>query len=261
MNADDNAKSRGTKMKKIARIMAATGFLGCATLGLVPLGCTNRLGPVQATQSAGWVGHPNLPDIVLERSKECVALYGQQMAPGRFVLPSTVEVDEDAYKAGVSIDGIPDTAGDFGACLRNVLQDLPVAEQPLQQGVETLKFHVQHANDSREALIRFIKVIPGVTIVDSEMVLEAEGYTIVVPVTVKVVAKQVKQVDLDKAILTKIGQMALSSAATIQGSATTMTGMRTRRSIRSKSRGKERRNRRRRLQVVLARTVDGFTRK
>jgi hypothetical protein len=77
--------------------------------------------------------------------------------------------------------------------------------------VETLKFHLKHANDSQEALKRFIEVIPGVPIVESEMVLEAEGYTVVVPVTVKVVAKLEKFRDLDNVTLERIGQLALDS--------------------------------------------------
>jgi hypothetical protein len=150
------------------RIGTAEVSLVCGT-GVMLLGCGHRIGPVRATQSAGGIDHPNLPDIFVEKAKDCVARDAWQMAPGRVVLPSTVEVDEDGYKVGVTIDGIPHTAPDFSACMRNVLRYMPIAEQPLHEGVETLKFHLEHANDSQDALLSFIKVIPGVPIVESEL--------------------------------------------------------------------------------------------
>ncbi len=196
-------------LHSLRRGTAVVSFV-CGT-GTMLLGCGHRMGPVQATQSDGWVGHPNLPDIFVEKAKDCVAQDAWQMDPGRVVLRSTLEVNEDSDKVGVTIADIPDKAPDFGACMRNVLRDMPIAEAPFQQGVGTLKYLREHAGDGDDALRRFIEVIPGVPIVESELVLEAEGYTVVLPVTVKVVDKQVKQIDLDKAILTKIGQMALNS--------------------------------------------------
>ena len=69
------------------RIGTAVVSFVCGT-GAMLLSCGHRLGPVQATQSAGWVGHPNLPDIVVEKSAECVAEYAWQMDSGRVVLES-----------------------------------------------------------------------------------------------------------------------------------------------------------------------------
>jgi hypothetical protein len=42
-------------------------------------------------------------------------------------------------------------------------------------------------------------------------VLEAEGYTVVLPVTIKVVNERIKPSELDEALLKKIGEMALAS--------------------------------------------------
>jgi len=174
-------------------------------------GCANRLGPVRATQSGGSTGHANLPDIVVERSKECVELYGQQLAPGRVVVESTVEVNEDGDKVGVNLGGLPENAPDFGACLRNALHDMPIVDRSLHDAVKTLKFNRKHAGDSHYALVNFINVVPGVPIVESELVLEADGYTVVLPVTVKVVAQLEELIDIDEAALKKAGQMALDS--------------------------------------------------
>jgi hypothetical protein len=189
----------------------ALGFLGLVAMGLVVPGCSNRLGPVSATQSAGSIGKPNLDDIVLERSKECLELDGWQLGPGRAVLPSTVILDEDGNKMSVNVNGLPDAARDFGVCMQKIFQDMPIAKQPFQEGVQRLNFHLKHANDSDEALRRFLEVIPGVPIIESELVLEADGYTAVLPVTVKVVNERVRWSNLDEALLMKIGKMALDS--------------------------------------------------
>jgi hypothetical protein len=107
------------------RIVTAAVSLVCGT-GTMLLGCGHRIGPVRATQSAGGIDHPNLPDIFVEKAKDCVAQDAWQMDPGRVVLNSTLEVDEDRYKVGVTLDDIPDSAPDFGACLWNVLRAMPI---------------------------------------------------------------------------------------------------------------------------------------
>jgi hypothetical protein len=106
------------------RLWFALGFLGwtTVTMGLAAPGCSNRLGPVSATESAGSVGNANLPTIVLERSKECMELDGRQVGPGRVVLESTVTLNEDGDIVSVNIGGLPETARDFSACIRNVLE-------------------------------------------------------------------------------------------------------------------------------------------
>jgi hypothetical protein len=198
-------------MKHSFRKWMAWGVVGLVVLGVVAPGCSNRLGPVRATQSSGSVDNPNLPNIMLEHSKECMELDGRQLGSGRTVLPSTVTLDEDGDIVSVDMGVLSETARDFGTCMRNVFRDMPIAKQPFQEGVQRLNFHLQHANDSDEALRRFIEVIPGVPIVESELVLEADGYTAVLPVTVKVVDEKIQKYDLDEAILKKIGQMALNS--------------------------------------------------
>lgn len=174
-------------------------------------GCSNRLGPVHATQNGGSTDHANLPDITVERAKECVAFDGRQLEKGRIILESTVDVNEDGDNVGVTVNGIPETARDFGICIRKVLQDMPLAEQSLHDALKILEFNRKHAGDSPDALERFIEVIPGVPIVESELVLEADGYTVVLPITVKVRAKLEELSDIDDATLKKIGQMAIDT--------------------------------------------------
>ena len=113
------------------RSISALCCLGWVTLfGLH--GCSGRLGPVHATQNGGSIDRPNLPDITVERAKECVEFDGRQLEKGRIVLASTVNVNEDGDNVGVNIGGIPETARDFGICIRKVLEGMPIAKQPLR---------------------------------------------------------------------------------------------------------------------------------
>lgn len=165
-------------------------LFGGITMVVMP-GCSNRLGPVMARQSAGGIDRPNLPDITLERAKECVAEYGFLLETGRHEFTSNVEVNEDGDKEAVTIDGLPDAAPDFGACMRNALRDMPIAEEPFRQGVETLKYRRQEALAEQRKLMghTVVIVVAGVTIIVSEIVLEAGAITILMATTVKVIDK------------------------------------------------------------------------
>lgn len=175
------------------RTLAAIGTLGCATMVLIPLGCGSRLGPVHATQKGG-LDHPNLPDITVERAKECVAEYGAQLDSGHHTFNSKVVVNDDGDKEDVTIDDIPGTAPDFAACMRNVLRDMPIAEQPFRQGLKELKYRREHPSaDQRQFMgSPVIIVIAGVTIVVTELVLEAGATTILFAVTVEVIDKAIR---------------------------------------------------------------------
>lgn len=200
-------------MRYFLRDVAALGVLGGVTIttGLASHGCTNRLGPVQATQSAGGPNRPNLPDIFVEQTKECVVIDAPQMAPGRIVLHSTVDVNEDGDKQGTDIDGIPNTAPDFAACMRSALREMPIADQPFREAVNALKFQRKHANDSDDAFIEFLRTIPGVPMMATELVLDADGYSVALTVTVNVVANPESVIDDNNRTVGKLGTMALDT--------------------------------------------------
>ncbi|MBK9265376.1 MAG: hypothetical protein IPM54_37025 [Polyangiaceae bacterium] len=198
-------------MRKPMRTILATGFLGVATLGHVLIGCTNRLGPVVATQTEGRIDRPNLPDGMVIRSRDCVAEYGLLLVPGHHEFSATVRMNEDGDKEDVTIDGIPNSAHDLGACLRNALRAMPIAKEPLRHGVETLKYQREHASEEQLSLADFINVISGVPIVVSQLVFEAQGYTIVLPVAVKVVAKPETFINGDNRTMAKVGRLAIDT--------------------------------------------------
>ncbi len=125
-----------------------------------------------------------------------MAEHGAQLEPQYYRLDSKVEVDEDGYKQNVTIEGIPDSAPDFGACMRIALQDMPIADEPFREGVKLLKYRRQETNATQRALVGHpvVIVVAGVTIVVSEVMLEAGAVTILTAVTVKVVEKAVEDV-------------------------------------------------------------------
>ncbi len=176
-------------MRRFMRSIAVMVGLGSTMVGLMP-GCSNRLGPVIATQEGG-IDRPTLPDIFVDKAKGCVTDHGAQLGPGRLVLDSTVEVDEDGLKWDVTINNLPETASDFGACMRIALQDMPIAEEPFRQGVDILKYRREQIAAAQRSLVGHpvVIVVAGVTIVVSEVVLEAGAVTILFAVTVKVIDK------------------------------------------------------------------------
>ncbi len=178
------------------RMVAAIGSLGWATMALIPIGYGSGLGPVRATQSAGRVDQPNLPDVFVEKSKDCVSEYGKQLEPGNHRFDSKVEVDEDGVKWGVTIGGIPDTAPELAACLRVALANMPIADEPFRQGVETLKYRRQEALAEQKKLMGhpIVIVVAGVTIVVGEVMLEAGAITILTAVSVELIDKASKDV-------------------------------------------------------------------
>lgn len=183
-------------MYRFWRKVAAVGCWGCVTMVGVMPGCGSGLEPVQATQNGGTIDHPNLPDVFVEKAKDCVSEYGKQLEPGHHRFDSTVQVDEEGVKWDVTIDGIPDTASELGACLRVALANMPIAEEAFRQGVETLKYRRQEALAEQRKLVGHpvVIVIAGVTIVIGEVALEAGAYTILFAVSVELIDKASKDV-------------------------------------------------------------------
>jgi Novel toxin 16 len=198
-------------MSRRLRNVITCSFWGFVVMGCGLHGCTNRLGPVYATQTAGGPDNPNLADNMIEHTKECMETYGWQLATGRTLLESKVDLNESGDNVNVTIMGIPETAPDFGACIRNVLRDITVPEQSFREAVARLKYRREHvvAADS-------VVNLPGVTIaasvpiLSSDLVLEVDAYSIVLQVSVKVVDKVVKPIDLDKQTLARLGRVALA---------------------------------------------------
>lgn len=126
----------------------------------------------------------------------CGAPDGSQLEPGYHRFDSKVQVDAEGYKEQVTIEDIPGRAPDFGACMRNVLRDMPIADEPFRRGVETLKYQRAHSSPEQSSLVGHpaVIVVAGVTIVVSELVLEAGATTILFSVTVEVIDKAAKDV-------------------------------------------------------------------
>lgn len=169
-------------MKDHAQTIVTIGFLGCATLGLIPLGCGSALGPVTVRDS-GPRGKPPIPARTVERLQECMAQYGGQLEPKTYLFSPTVEVDQNGVKQGVSADDIPVSAPDFAACSRVALGDMAIPEVILNIPRTEATTAGQRSYIGSPALV--VVVIVGL----SEIALEAGAYTILFAVTVKVADK------------------------------------------------------------------------
>lgn len=199
-------------MRAWLRQVTALGFWGCVVMTFGLHGCANRLGPVYATQNAGGLDSPNLPDVFIENDKECMESYGHQLDRGRLDLNATVPVHEDGDKLTVSLSGIPERAADFGACVRNALREMPIAEEPFRQAVAMLKYRREHViSEDSVVNVPGVLIVSDVPIVKGELVLEVDDHMVVLAVTVKVVDKEVKPIDLDKQTLARLGRVALAA--------------------------------------------------
>ncbi len=172
-------------MKICVQTIAAAGFLGCATLGITPLGCGSGLGHVTVQEIASTNLDP-IPAITVERLKTCFSDYAGQLEPGHYRIQPQVEVDRDGMKWGVSITGLPDETSGFAGCTRIALNDMAIPGEILKSGSTAATSEVTGAQRSYMGSPAVaVVVIVGL----SEIVLEAGAYTILFAVTVKVVEK------------------------------------------------------------------------
>lgn len=183
-----------TVMLTVMQGLSAIALVGCVTLGFVPFGCSSHLGPVTAKQD-GDIDHPNFPDMTIEQFKACVAEHGKELEPGYHKLNSKVEVNEDGGKEDVTIEDLPYTAHDFGACMRIALQDMAISEHLLREAQKKLHYQREQASAAQRTLMSSpVVVVVGVTIIVTEVVLEAGAYTILFATTVSLIDKAAKDV-------------------------------------------------------------------
>ncbi len=168
-------------MKTGVRTIVAVGFLGCATLGIVPLGCGNSLGPVLAREY-GPKGKSPMPARTIERLQECMAEYGGQLEPKTYLFSPTVEIDQNGVAQAVATDDIPVHADDFAACTRVALGAMAIPE-----GV--LRLARMQATAGQRSYMGSPAIVVIVVVGLSEIALEAGAYTFLFAVTVKVVEK------------------------------------------------------------------------
>lgn len=94
-------------------------------MGLVPMGCSNTVGPVRVSQTVK-ANNSRYPDRTVERFQECVTEHAAQLGPGNHALDATMDMDEDGLRYNVEIANLPMSGEDFGGCMRSALEDMAI---------------------------------------------------------------------------------------------------------------------------------------
>ncbi len=150
--------------------------MACASLTLVPLGCAS----VQIRQAPATADRPNFPRITAERLGGCVADYAQQLDGQHYRVVGNVQANDERRVLDVAITGLPVTAPDLAACARSVLRDMSVPTWPMRvRSEETVTKTNTSSLPPRDALGTPAIVVLGVTIVFTDLVIEAGGITII----------------------------------------------------------------------------------
>ncbi|MDC3958379.1 hypothetical protein [Polyangium jinanense] len=106
------------------RTLLSFGFLGCATMAVVPLGCGATV-----RQLAQQDDRPRVPDATAERLRECVDEFGGDLHRGYYTFDYTVTVDEEGRVVDVASKGVPHA--DLAACTRIALRGMTIPEELL----------------------------------------------------------------------------------------------------------------------------------
>lgn len=176
--------------------MRRTKFLGAFALlmmlvGLVPMGCgSNTVGPVRVIET-GRTNRSNYPDRTVERFQECVTEHAAQLGPGNHALDATMDMDEDGLRYNVEIANLPASGEDFGGCMRSALEDMVISEKLLDNAREKLKAQREEQQKAQKELLGspVVIVVAGVTVIVTEVMLEAGAITILFATTVTLIDK------------------------------------------------------------------------
>ena len=100
-----------------------------AILVFQALGC-GGLDPTVREQPS--TDHAAVPPMTVERLRDCVKEYGEQLNPGSWAFSPQVKVDTEGYLVDVHAGAIPENAADLAACTREALGAMHVPSSILQ---------------------------------------------------------------------------------------------------------------------------------
>ena len=167
------------------RSIAALGLFACATLAVLPLGCSSLT--VTSVQQASSAENLPVPTITADRLKGCVENYGKLLAPGSYVFRPKVRVDQKGRKLGVAADDIPITAYDFAACTRKVVLEMAIYQSMLDLMATPLSDATSRATAAQRSQMGVVQVVvAGVTFVLADLIIQASGITIVFAIAVEI---------------------------------------------------------------------------
>lgn len=163
-------------------------------VGFMPMGCSNTVGSVRVTETTK-ASRSNYPDRTVERFQECVTEHAAQLGPGNHALDATMDMDEDGLRYNVEIANLPASGEDFGGCMRSALHDMVISEKRLDEARGKLKVQREQALAEQKKLMGSpVVVVVGVTVIVTEVMLEAGAITILFATTVTLIDKAARDV-------------------------------------------------------------------
>ncbi|TKC98531.1 hypothetical protein [Polyangium fumosum] len=156
------------------RTLLSFGFLGCATVALVPLGCG-------ATIRYPADDRPRVPAATAERLRACVDELGGELGGGYYTFDATVTVDEEGGVVDVKSKGVPHP--DLAICMRIALRGMTVPEELLRLRKLRLSEASAPANGQTTAergLVGNAAALVLVVVALADLAIEVGPYVIVV---------------------------------------------------------------------------------
>jgi len=164
------------------RALVSLVLIACMTLALLPLGCSS----VKLRHYPGEEGRPRLPAATEQGLTACMEQLKDNINAGFYSVDAKVEVNEDGDIVDVQTEGMPDP--EVGICMRLALRHMTIPEDVLEQGLlgRTAAANGQAMPDRRQT--GEVVTIVVITIVFTEIVIEAVAVSLAVGVTATVAA-------------------------------------------------------------------------
>ncbi|MDC0747283.1 hypothetical protein [Polyangium mundeleinium] len=162
--------------------LLALGLLGCLTLSLLPLGCSSA----KIYRPSVPDDRPRVPEATAERLRACVDELKSTIEPGYYTLDASVKVDQEGRVVEVETTGQPNA--DVGGCIRIALRGMTLPEDVLARSLFRSSTSANRQVMPERGPIGEVVTVVVVTIVFTEVIIEAFAIAVGVTVTATVAA-------------------------------------------------------------------------
>lgn len=174
------------------RSLISLGIVICLTLSIMPLGCSSaRIYSPSISDD-----RPRIPEPTADRIRECVDELKGTIEPGYYTLDAAVKVDPDGNVVDVETTGQPNP--DVGICMRIALRGMRLSGEIFERdGLHTSALGSGLVMPDRR-LVGEVVTIVVVTVVFTEVIIEAFAITVAVAVTATATAGAAKRLKRER---------------------------------------------------------------
>jgi len=162
--------------------LLSLGLIVCMTFSLMPLGCSS----VKLNHYPHQEDLPRIPEATEKNLKECVEELKDGINAGFYYVDAKVTVDKNGDVVGLEAKGEPNP--DVGRCMRIALRGMRVPEEVLERGVLRRSAAADGQVMPDPAQMGEVVTIVVVTIVFTEIVIDAFAIAVGVTVTATLTA-------------------------------------------------------------------------